>query len=299
MLLTNLWKRFNFRQDLSDVFVAPPPQPRVFPAWFHKERSRFEIACQDAVQIASVEPEVWLARVLGCQKMLLSKRDLNVAAHLAFEGFWESWISIAMIRTVQPGWRCVDLGANAGYFTVLLAQLCGPGGHIWSVEPNPLLARLLRRTLQLNGLRWAELFEGVIADQEGNYELSIPDEAASSASIAARRGGEKLSVRGQSLDQLCGGERVDFIKIDVEGAEEMVWAGMQTVLDRNPHVTIFMEYNTRRYRDPLGFLTAIQSKGFSLCFIDVDTAIKPITTEGLFRDHAGKEVMLSLRRPGR
>lgn len=57
----------------------------------------------------------------------------------------------AMARVLRPGMRCLDLGANVGYFTLLMADAVGPSGRVAAVEANPRLADLLGRTVDVNG----------------------------------------------------------------------------------------------------------------------------------------------------
>jgi hypothetical protein len=81
------------------------------------------------------------------------------------------------------------------------------------------------------------------------------------------------------MDSIPGALDADFIKIDVEGAEERVWAGMTDILARRRSLTIFLEFNLMRYSDPEKFLREILSHGFTLGIITTETGILPISLE--------------------
>ena len=92
-----------------------------------------------------------LTRILGRYKMYVDTRDIGIASHLMMEGFWEMWVTEAMMRLLRRGAVVADVGANLGYFTLLMADLTGAEGHVISVEPNPELARRLRKSIDING----------------------------------------------------------------------------------------------------------------------------------------------------
>ena len=101
--------------------------------------------------VVPVDPVTALCRVLGRYKMYVDLRDTGFAPHLMFEGYWEYWITDFMWRNVKPGQVAVDVGANHGYYTVLLSDLVGPEGRVHAFEPNPRLAALLDLNVAVNG----------------------------------------------------------------------------------------------------------------------------------------------------
>ena len=103
-----------------------------------------------------------------------------------------------------------------------------------------------------------------------------------------------------TLDTLCESlDRVDLIKIDAEGAEEVIWRGMGETVERNPDVTVLLEFNAARYADPEAFLREIQGHGFPLCHVDYDTHVKPLTPERILTERPGEDWMLWLHRAAR
>src|SRR5918912_920802 len=90
-----------------------------------------------------VDPITALCRVLGRYKMYVDLRDTGFVPHLMFEGYWEYWITDFMWRNLGPGQVALDVGANHGYYTVLMSDLVGAQGMVRAFEPNPRLVELL------------------------------------------------------------------------------------------------------------------------------------------------------------
>ena len=77
----------------------------------------------------------------------------GLCAHLLLDGYWEMGLTMHMARTVRAGMTAIDVGANFGYYTILLGALVGEGGHVFAVEPAPATAAMLRRSVELNGFQ--------------------------------------------------------------------------------------------------------------------------------------------------
>jgi hypothetical protein len=109
-----------------------------------------------------------LTRILGRYKMYVDTRDIGIASHLMMEGFWEMWVTEAMMRLLRRGAVVADVGANLGYFTLLMADLTGAEGRVLSFEPNPELARRLRKSIAINGFaRFTDFYQCGLGGAEG------------------------------------------------------------------------------------------------------------------------------------
>jgi len=221
--------------------------------------------------VVPVDPVTALCRVLGRHKMYVDLRDTGFAPHLMFEGYWEYWITDFMWRNVKPGQVALDVGANHGYYTLLLADLVGPRGKVYAFEPNPRLAELLDQNIALNGF-WhvAEARAAAVGDRDGGTaHLMVPVRDPKNAHVVAPEHGTPIELDATrfavhevpltTLDEAVPG-RADFLKIDVEGAEEAVWRGMQRLIARSPGIAIVMEFNARRCRDARGVLAEMAAR---------------------------------------
>jgi FkbM family methyltransferase len=269
------------------------------PSYLFEGRARLEEECRRRWQAVHVGGQTGVCRVLGEYLMYvdLTPGDVGIAPHLMLDGFWEAWITLAVARHVQPGYHCLDLGANHGYYTVLLANLAGPQGRVAAVEPNSRLAELLRLTVRVNGLgQQVTVCEAVAWSRDDcQVDFAIPAGHSYNASVY-RTDGTVFRKGTVTVDRLTEGwPRVDFLKVDVEGAEIDVWEGMQQTLRRHPRMTVLLEYNAGRYGERAGpFLRSLADAFPRLCFVDFDGQVRPVAPEQLA---AAGDWMLWLQRP--
>lgn len=225
-----------------------------------------------------------LCRLLGDYLAFVDIRDRMLAPRLVLDGFWESWVTLAVARYLRPGMWCVDVGANYGYYTLLLASGCGPTGRVVACEPNPVLAgTYLPQNLALNsfyhGVEICQKVVGNLDDQSVDFVLHDGDFATGSLErwAYAHRCG-KVQVPAITLDRLCADwPRLDLVKIDAEGAEALVWEGMQQTLRRFPQTVVVLELHLQR--DPpqtFELLKEIERAGYYLRAINYEGEVEPV-----------------------
>ena len=275
-------------------------QHSTLPGHLLGERAVLEAVSREHSRALYLGDQMVLCRVLGKYLMYADAQETGITPHLAMDGYWESWITTALARTVRPGWHCLDVGANHGYYTLILADGAGPGGRVVPIEPTPKLAELLRQTLDVNGFPYVDVLQKAASDAYGKtLQLVIPAHRSLNAHLVEAAGPteDAVAVESVTIDAVTRDwPRVDLIKIDVEGAEESVWRGMEQTISGNRDVIVVLELNIDRYDDPRGFLETIESAGFALRYIDVDAEIKEVTVDRLLREQVGDDWMLYLAR---
>jgi len=241
-----------------------------------------------------------LCRVLGKYLMYADAQETGITPHLCMDGHWESWITVAIARTLRPGWHCLDVGANHGYYTLIMADAVGRDGRVAPVEPTPRLADLLRQTLDVNGFPTVSVVPEAATDGDGQtLQLVVPARRSMNARLSREAGPTDavFEVKSVTVDSLTRDwTRVDLIKIDVEGAEEGVWRGMQRTVADNPGLVVILEFNVERYEDARSFLGQIELAGFRLRYIDFDAEVKDVTVDQLLSRQVGDDWMLYLAR---
>jgi FkbM family methyltransferase len=190
----------------------------------------------------------------------------------AFGGYEQHFADLFRLL-VKSGDRCVDVGANVGVHTVRLARLAGPAGRVIAIEPDPDLARRATRNLQLNGLANVRLVNAAASDRAGEMSLYRPGPADTNRARASLLPhgyltGDALTVPVVTVDEVCGGERVALIKIDVEGHEAAVVRGAARTIERDAPAVIF-EYAAELLGDDpqpaFGWLTERGYAMFAVC----------------------------------
>jgi FkbM family methyltransferase len=185
-----------------------------------------------------------------------------------------------LIEQSRPGDVVLDVGANIGYFTVLLAASVGPSGRVFAYEPHPSNADLIARSVKENGQEAVVTVRRVAVGQsEGELELAfVPEERATNsggafllaAGMAPPRGHRTTRVPVVALDQEELPGRVTLIKIDIEGGEPQALRGARRLLARDrPKVLAEINANALRRAgepadDPLTFMADLGYEAFRL-----------------------------------
>jgi FkbM family methyltransferase len=253
----------------------------------------------------AVEPNTALCRVLGRYKMYLDTRDTGLVPHLLLDGYWEFWITEFVLRNLSRGQTALDLGAHMGYYTMLMADIVGRDGRVVAFEPNPRLNELLSRNVAVNGYwnvvetraaavgdRDAEAVPFVSLASDPKNGRLVPGADARTLAEYEAQGYQVGAVPMVSLDAAIADSPVHFAKIDVEGAEEAVWAGMQGLIARSPEIRIVLEFNPRRCRAPAETLAAIAAR-FPLRRIGFDGVARACRAEEVLAESEDSILYLS------
>jgi len=130
---------------------------------------------------------------------------------------------------LRPGFVFVDIGANVGAFSMKAAKEVGESGLVIAVEPFIESARQLARNINRNHFRNCRVLNLCIAKTTGQMKFYLNQKKPNSFGIVQSSADvESISVLGVSLDDLCAWEkivRLDYLKIDAEGAESMILEG--------------------------------------------------------------------------
>ncbi|MCX7553023.1 FkbM family methyltransferase [Marinicella sp. S1101] len=215
-----------------------------------------------------------ICKILGRFHCYIDTRDRKICSHLLTKGVWEIQNTECMAKIIQPGMNVIDLGGNFGYFTLLMCGLIGhAGGKVYSIEANPELCALIKDSLEVNALlSKAEVINCAIFDAAvDSIELTFGNNKTMNGRLSQfkhnpgnmRPEEQAVEVPGNTLDNLIPeDEKIDFIKVDIEGSEEMFWYGSKRIRAFNQELQILMEYNSRSYKDPVRLCKSIFAEGY-------------------------------------
>ena len=173
--------------------------------------------------------------------------------------------------------------------------------RVLAVEPNPRLSELLALSLEVNGLTTqTTIVQKAATDgRTARVRLVVPNRRGACATICreATATDQVVDVAASSVDQLTAEwPQVDLVKVDAEGAEDLIWRGMHRTIERNPGLLVLLEFVPSRYRDPCSFVREIQKAGFSLREVGYDSEIVPVSEAELIQGDEDEGRMLFLRR---
>ena len=264
-----------------------------------EDRTAIEKYCEARAKPIFLGDNTSLARVLGSLKMYVDTHDESLAPHLLMDGFWEMWVTQAVVNHVKPGMRCLDLGANFGYYTLLLASLVGSKGAVYGYEPLPRLANLLRASIAVNGFGWAKAVERAAAGySEQGVNLYYDEKCLGSGSLRKFLDADSRSfVVTENLDEAFPDEIFDFVKIDVQGCEFEVLEGMKEIIKRSPKIAIALEFTPSGYESPQDeIVMVLEHHALTLRTIGTDGVVRPISIEEACQAETGDHRMLWLTR---
>lgn len=211
---------------------------------------------------------------------------------IATHRYYEPHVAVHVKNLLKPNMVFVDIGANIGYYALLAASR---GAKVYAFEPNTRNIWLLGQSARDNGFD-IMIFPYALADAErlviynplrGNGQLtelptSLPSEA-------------QQILRSMTLDGVLEGVRPDMVKIDVEGAEGLVFQGAQHTLDSRP--IVISEFTTHTLPaisrvSPEEYLDEFVRRGYSLHVCEMDLTLRAVSADELVKASISSESTL-------
>jgi FkbM family methyltransferase len=226
---------------------------------------------------------------------LVEAADRLIAPWFVATGLYETDLTEHFGRTLRKDDHCLDIGANFGYFTLLFGRFCPQGTSI-GVEADETLFKIARDNIHINHLGGnTSIYHAAICETEravtmfrrvgrsGNTSILKP--AEDYLEYLGEAPSVEFSVPGVSIDQFFQyfGGKLDIIKIDIEGAEPLAFAGAQSVIAANPDLQIVMEWSPGQIQaagfDVTEFLNTLSAMG--LCFHRLDASATKLSSSDL------------------
>jgi FkbM family methyltransferase len=203
------------------------------------------------------------------RRMRAASLDRLVALALHRLGWMGRVEAVLLRKLVRPGMHAVDVGANIGLYSLLLARLVGPTGSVQAFEPEPNLFAILRENCATNSATNIVPFQCALGQTSGvarfhRSAFNSGDNRLGPASM----GQDTLEVKVERFDDLQTGSNFDFVKIDVQGHELAALSGMEGALSRGLNVRVLFEFAPAALRKagtaPELLLEFFQERGFEL-----------------------------------
>lgn len=204
------------------------------------------------------------------------------------DGDYEPDFLALLDSNIQDGWVVVDLGAHDGYFSVVAAQLVGDHGRVIAVEPQSRVLPILRENLSLNDLANVSVVPAAVGNSESSGMLHLSpgyNPGGSSFTRMSRFKWRTETVVLRPLEVILseqGVDRVDLLKLDIEGHEYEAILGSPQVFRQQRVGTVVLELHAeqtrRRGLDPQKVEAFLGECGYTLDRADSLNLGQPFAT---------------------
>ena len=180
---------------------------------------------------------------IGKDKLYIDKDDQVVSQELIQSGKWEPFETKIFKKSIKKGDVVLDIGAHIGYYTLIAAKIVGDKGKVYAFEPDPKNFSLLKKNIEENNYKNVVPINKAVSNNNGKIKLYINPANTGDHRIfksADKRGG--IITETITLDDYFKNDiKIDFIKIDIQGAEHTALLGAKNILRYNKNLKIITE----------------------------------------------------------
>jgi FkbM family methyltransferase len=149
-------------------------------------------------------------------------------------------------NNIHSGQKVIDIGANIGYYTLLFSGLVGEEGHVYAFEPEAESIKLLKKNLEINSIKNVTIIEKAVSNEDTTLPLYLSKINRGNHQIFnSGEGRESIDVKSTTIDSYFENSKdeIDWIKMDIEGAEYNALHGMKKLFKQNPSLKLITEMN--------------------------------------------------------
>ena len=217
--------------------------------------------------------------------MYAKSLDRLLALYLWKYSLLESYETTIVKNLVKKGVVVIDAGANIGFYTLQLATLVGPKGHVYAFEPDPDNFLLLIKNLEANHVTNVTPIPKALSNITGTIRLYLCEEHHGNHTIYDEGSGRKwITIPSITLADFCG-KRIKpaLIKMDIEGSEYLAISGMGKILSKYSRLILVSEFAplalTQCGSSPMKLLHKMKQYGFSVKLINEKEKLLETVTE--------------------
>lgn len=254
---------FFFKREIKDIILATDIP---------------EFYCEHFRDLGEFDKDHVITKLDNNMKIIVNKHDRCVCRVLRVTGKWdESELSVVR-KIVKPGFNVIEVGANFGCYTLVMADMVGKEGKIYAFEANSKVFKYLEESVKLNKLEnIINVYNNAASDKSYNGMMVYGISNIGAGYIINESDPEKLKkicennsscvpIKSITLDSLFFGKKIDLLKIDAEGFEPFIINGSDKIIKDNNNIILMMEWISshmkRNIKSIESFLNKLKSYGF-------------------------------------
>ncbi len=209
--------------------------------------------------------------------------DSNDHLSLSIFGVYEPLETNLVKKEIHEGNSVIDIGADIGYYTLIFAKLVGENGKVFAFEPQDIPFSLAQKNLEINGFKNYVLENKLVSNKNEKIKFF-------------NKWKDAIKLDDYFLDF---SNKIDFIKMDMEGAEMQALEGMTSLIENNDKIRIMTEFHPTELKKfgtkPSLFLKNLRDFGFTIYHINnKEKMIKPVNDEFLLTTFPAKDSSTNL-----
>lgn len=223
------------------------------------------------------KPEELFVNTHGCQLKVIPN-DKGISTELLVFGSHEPDTTKFVSELLKEGMTCIDIGANIGYYSTLYSKIVGLKGKVISIEPSPLNFKYLKENLLIQKLNNFELFNCACGarDSEIKFQLDLRGNKCMIVSDSEKLTDPNIiNVPIRQLDNIIQElklQKIDFIKIDVEGYEWEVILGSNNLIKKfHPTTQIEIHFKRLGNQTTREILEFFKNEGYEVIYYDTSS----------------------------
>ncbi len=210
--------------------------------------------------------------------------DPGISSELRIFNTHEPLTTEFTIRELKKGMTCIDIGSNIGYYALLEAKAVGKNGNVIAIEPSPKNFEYLKRNVELGNIQNIKLYNLAVGDKDGEINFVISDISnlcyVLNDDEPTPKFAKVIKIPVKKIDTFIDEEKlekIDFIRMDVEGYEVNLFEGMWNTLRKNkPLIQMEFHKGLLNPKVALDFLEKLKQAGYVVKYFipkDLDRAI--------------------------
>ncbi|MCK5149954.1 FkbM family methyltransferase [Candidatus Pacearchaeota archaeon] len=153
---------------------------------------------------------------------------------------------------VKEGDRCLDAGANIGFYCLLEAK--NSKANIYAFEPDKRNLKILKQNLKKNNFNHVKVYEMALSDKKGSKKMYLTKESNMNTFVEQNKfNGEAPIIQTTTVDDFVKDKEIDFIRMDIEGFEYELFSGMEKLIKSKKPLKIMMEFHSDLYDEKRDF----------------------------------------------
>ncbi|MFZ5649656.1 MAG: FkbM family methyltransferase [Bacillota bacterium] len=243
-------------------------------------------------------------------ELVIPSDDLSMAPDLLIHGLHEPELTHYFLKNIKEGFTVVDLGANLGYFTVLLGHLVGPKGKVIAYEADPRSFSFLMDNISINYFHdHVTIHNKAVYSSACRIPFYSTGRFRGNSSIYRHGDGyfkyyndsiSEIEVEAEPLDIYLGGiESIDLVKMDIEGGEYQAFMGMAGLIGSGAVGSVVFEMNRSMMKSDWGsfctLLRKLKEKHGALFYtLTLEGNAVPAELEQLLKEGGNPGVLMKL-----